>query len=274
MKGSKRKIDLAEVTKELDLVSDQIAQNALSAHARRKLRSQAHGIADKLTEILRAVDPVSAPDAFFDPSNPNVMGAVTALALVAQPRRPLQAVADHYGSGIYAIYYSGPFKLYEPISGTETPIYVGQAAPESAGARYPIEQGTRLSRRLKDHRRSVTAAHKTIDIEHFEYRSLVVQSKWEGPAEGFLINLFKPIWNKETKLVFGIGKHGDAPETRGNKRSPWDVIHDSRSWATTADSKSKQAIEESVHEHFVENPPLRSTDDVLEHFLGSLRQFS
>lgn len=268
------KIDLAQVAVELQLVRDQLHNENISAHARRKLRGQAHGIAERLTEILRAVDPISEPDSFFDPSNPTVMGAVTALALVAQPRKPLASVTDHYGSGVYAIYYSGPFELYRPISGSETPIYVGQAAPETAGARRPVEQGTRLSRRLKDHKRSVTGAKATIDIDDFEYRSLVVQSKWEGPAEAFLINLFRPIWNKETKLVFGVGKHGDAPDTRGNKRSPWDVIHNSRAWATTADSRSRESIESAVREHFESHPPLKQEEDILEVFLGSLRQFS
>ena len=38
-----------------------------------------------------------------------------------------------------------------------------------------------------------------------------VQSHWQGAAEGYLINLFRPVWNNETDVCYGLGKHGDAP---------------------------------------------------------------
>jgi hypothetical protein len=268
------KIDLAALTIELEAISERLQATTLTAPARKKLQNQARRMIEDLGSILQQVDPIRAPSAVFDPSNPNVMGAVTALALVAQPRTPMPELDQHYGSGIYAIYYTGDFDLYRDVSGTETPIYVGQAAPAVAGARNPFEQGPRLSRRLSDHKRSIKSAHKTLALADFEARTLVVQSKWESPAESYLINLFKPIWNKEVGLVFGIGKHGDKATTRSNKRSPWDVIHDSRAWATTDASRSRSEIESAVAEHFHKNPPLRTVDDVFEHFLGTLRQSS
>jgi hypothetical protein len=273
-KAKTNAIDLSDVARALEGVNEKLAETEISKHARKNLKIQAEALLEQLGSLLQKMDNVRRPDVVFDPSNPHVMGAVTALALVSQPRVPLSELADHYGSGIYAIYYNGPFDLYAPVSCSETPIYVGQAAPEIAGARTPYEQGTRLSRRLKDHKRSIRGAHNTLATEDFEVRSLVVQSKWEGPAESYLINLFRPIWNKEVKLVFGIGKHGDAPDTRTNSRSPWDVIHDSRAWAKTDTSRSREDIYDAVRKHFDTNPPMGTAEDVFQHFMDSLRQFS
>ena len=48
------------------------------------------------------------------------------------------------------------------------------------------------------------------------------------------------------KLVFGIGKHGDAPTARTNRRSPWDTLHPARAWATTAEGKSPEKIADEL----------------------------
>ena len=73
---------------------------------------------------------------------------------------------------------------------------------------------------------------------------LVVQSGWETAAEDYLIRLFRPIWNKETKILYGLGKHGDSAETRTNKRSLWDTLHPARVWAapTLEDARSPAEI--------------------------------
>ena len=71
-----------------------------------------------------------------------------------------------------------------------------------------------------------------------------------------MIRLFQPIWNKEIKICYGIGKHGDSPLTRANKRSPWDTMHPGRKWATgtTTDQKKRAEIEASIAAHFQHNP--------------------
>lgn len=73
-----------------------------------------------------------------------------------------------------------------------------------------------------------------------------------------MIRLFLPIWNKEIKICFGIGKHGDAAVTRGNRRSPWDTMHPGRAWAnaTLADQSSRERIIEAISSHFLKNPPI------------------
>jgi hypothetical protein len=182
-------------------------------------------VIQELGSFLNTLDPIRQPSAVFDPSNPKVVGRFVSLALVAQQRHPLAEIPRFYGSGIYAIYYNGPFPLYAPISGSETPIYVGQAAPAINNARTPLEQGPRLCGRLSDHRKNIGTATTTLDLADFEFRSLVVQSGWETAAEDYMIHLFRPIWNSETSILYGLGKHGDDATTRANKRSPWDTLH-------------------------------------------------
>lgn len=161
-------------------------------------------------------------------------------------------MGEFYGSGVYFIYYNGDYRLYEPLRGTETPIYVGQAAPANENARTPAEQGLRLAARLNEHRKNIERAD-SLRIGDFECRALVVQTGWGTGAEDYLIRLFRPIWNSETKLVFGLGKHGDSADTRRNKRSPWDTLHAGREWAgavALTDAKSPEKIAEELTAHF------------------------
>ena len=128
-----------------------------------------------------------------------------------------------YGSGVYALYYSGTeIQPYNPISSTETPIYVGKAIPSSPTAETVSDQGPAVWKRLKEHSKSIVAGG--LDPAHFRYRYAVIQSGMERAVEDFMIRLFKPIWNKEIKVCYGIGKHGDAATTRANDRSPWDTM--------------------------------------------------
>jgi hypothetical protein len=249
----------------------------LTATRRRALETDIRAIMRELNEFLGALDPIRQPASTFDPSNPEVVGRFVALALVAQPRHPLAAVQAQrfYGSGVYALYYTGSFPAYRPLAGSETPIYVGQAAPAINNARTPREQGDRLVRRLDEHRRSIASAGATLDVNDFAFRSLVVQSGWETAAEDYLIHLFRPIWNSETNILFGIGKHGDAAGTRANRRSPWDTLHPGRAWAGDsglADAKSPAQIERELAAHFAAHPVFAELGAVLDSFIAELRQ--
>lgn len=214
------------------------------------------------------------PSAIFDPSNPKVVGRFTALALVAQPKHALSKIGKFYGSGVYAIYYKGSYLPYGPISGTETPIYVGQAAPGIQGAKNARDQGAKLSGRLGDHRKNIGRATTTLDLEDFEARFLVVQSGWETAAEDYLIQLFAPIWNNETKILYGLGKHGDDAKTRANKRSPWDTLHPGREWAAASEQDARPAAQilTDLSSHFEKNPPVLDRASLLDTFFAELRQ--
>jgi len=249
----------------------------LTTRSRRELEAEIHAILGELTSFLVHLDPIRQPTSLFDPSNPKVVGRFIALALVAQQRQPLAEIKSHrfYGSGVYAIYYTGRFPDYAPLSGTETPIYVGQAAPAINNARTASEQGDRLSRRLDDHRSNIARATSTLDIADFEYRALVVQSGWETAAEDYLIHLFQPVWNNQTNVLFGIGKHGDSAGTRANRRSPWDTMHPGRSWASDErliDAKTLGQIREDLADHFTLHAVFPDMTSILENFIDELRQ--
>lgn len=238
--------------------------------ARRSLEQARQG----LSEVIKELDPVAEPGFVFDPSNPETMGRVIALALVAQPRRPLRELSPFYGAGVYALYYRGSFPAYAPLKGAEHPIYVGKADPQHSGARTFHEQGTRLHRRLSDHRKSILKASANLAVDDFEFRALVVQTGWQAAAEQYLITVFQPIWNNETGICYGIGKHGDSPKTRANTRSPWDTVHFGRDWAhrdaSVPDARPAEQILSEVEAHFQRSPPFRTLEDVVNRFLRDM----
>lgn len=237
-----------------------------------KLRS----FVERAERLAKDLDPVQWPQFVFDPGDPAVVGRFIALALIAQPRIPLAVIQRFHGSGVYALYYKGAFAPYAPVSGTETPVYVGKADPAQDTARNPLEQGDRISRRLKDHLRSISKAQSTLDPKDFDCRFLVVQTGWQGAAEIFLIELFRPIWNNETGICFGLGKHGDSPSTRSNKRSPWDTLHPGREWAwrdpDMVDSRDKERILADLRTHFQLSIISQSVGHVFKTFLDELSQ--
>ena len=259
---------------ELAAFADSDFDTSLTGPARKKLATGIAEIHEQLDALLREVDPIKQPAAVFDPAEPNVVGRFVALAMVAQPRAPLAAFDRFYGSGVYALYYNGDFDAYAPIMGTETPIYVGKANPAEGSARTPMQQGDRLSGRLLDHRRSIEKSYN-LDVADFECRALVVQSGWQDAAEAYLIQLFEPVWNNETNILYGLGKHGDAATTRANKRSPWDTLHPGRKWAlddSLEDKRSASQIESDLIAHFTATTQYQELGAILDEFLTELRQ--
>lgn len=180
------------------------------------------------------------------------------------------------GAGVYAIYYKGDFAPYAPLSGTDHPIYVGKADPDNQAAKDAVSQGTKLSGRLKEHAKSIRKATSTLSIEDFECRFLIVQTGFQKSAEDYLINFFKPIWNSETKICFGLGKHGDSSETRGNKRSPWDTMHPGREWAdaSTENQKAPELILQQIAAHLDAHPPYADIHAIFDQFLTDMRQLN
>lgn len=266
---------IARLRQDLNELTALTTDRRLAQRARKAVDSEVREIIVELDKLLQELDPIRQPAAVFDPGNPKVIGRFIALALVAQPRLPLATIEKFYGSGVYAIYYRGSFPAYTPLAGQETPIYVGQAAPQVNNARTPMEQGARLSERLATHSRNIQKARATLAIEDFEYRALVVQSGWETAAEDYLIHLFQPIWNNETNILYGLGKHGDAAETRGNRRSPWDTLHPGRTWAGSdrlVDARSSDQIVSDLNRHFRATQLFGSIDEVLKEFIDELRQ--
>jgi len=272
---------LEQLAVQLKELSEKLAREEASqlagprAKRVRKTISEAY---DKLRKVMEDLDPVKHPGFVFDPSNPNVAGRIIGITMIAQSRKPLANVDRFYGSGVYAIYYNGKFPAYKAISKREHPIYVGKADPADAASKTAMEQGDKLSGRLNEHRKNIAKAETTLRLEDFEYRALVVQTGWQSAAENYLIDLFKPIWNNEVGICYGFGKHGDAPETRANLRSPWDTLHHGRDWAhrdpNMKDARPKQRIIKDIAQHLAKYPPLGSIDEILRRFLEEMRAVS
>jgi len=269
---------LSTMLAELNSLTDRIASFEVDddARAAKKIR---HGIeltAARLANVATSLDPVLRPDSIFDPTDPNTAGRVVALTLVAQHRHSLAHIPDFYGAGVYAIYYKGDFAPYEMLKGKEHPIYVGKADPDNPAAKDAIKQGTKLSTRLREHANNIRKASTTLRIEDFECRFLIVQTGFQKSAEDYLINFFKPIWNSETKICFGLGKHGDSSDTRGNKRSPWDTMHPGRAWAnsTTENQKAPELILEQINAHLAQHVPYKDIQEIFAHFMEDMSQLS
>jgi hypothetical protein len=257
---------------------------SLNGRSAERTRHLLHQVIEALRQTYAALDPIKEPIDVFDPAKPSIAGRLVALALVAQPLIPLSRLDKMYGSGVYAIYYFGPHPAYKKISGTETPIYVGKADPRSSEAKTSREQGPQLYGRIKDHRKAIGTVEKyaldsqdplALRLEDFQYRRLVVATNAQLTAERYLISLFEPIWNEETKICWGISKHGDLATTRSNDRSPWDVLHPGRKWAMSnilKDKKSKNQILDEIDEHLTELPPFTDRQQIVDRFLDGFKQ--
>jgi hypothetical protein len=276
MASSPEKIEQLAI--QLKKLSDTLAKektSSLPANRTGKILKTINEVYDRLRSVIDDLDPVKQPEYIFDPSNPAVVGRIVGITMIAQKRSPLSCIERFYGSGVYAIYYSGDFPAYAPLAKKEHPIYVGKADPSDPASKTAIQQGEKLSKRLSEHQKNITKATSSLRIEDFEYRALVVQTGWQTAAEDYLIDLFKPIWNSEIGICYGFGKHGDNPDTRRNLRSPWDTLHPGREWAhrdsNMKDAKAKDQIFKEIHQHLTNHAPVASIDGILRHFLEDIR---
>jgi hypothetical protein len=272
-----------ELASQIKLLSEALATEGptrLPKSQARRLRKAINEAYEKLRGVMDDLDPIKHPGFVFDPSNPNIVARIIGITMIAQPRKPLSnaRLERFYGSGVYALYYNGDFAAYAPISKREHPIYVGKADPADPAGKTAREQGDKLSTRLNEHAKNISKAKTTLRLEDFEYRALVVQTGWQNSAESYLINLFKPIWNNEMGISYGFGKHGDAPETRANLRSPWDTLHPGRDWAhrdpNMKDARAPEQITESIAQHLTQHAPLTTIDEILRRFLEEMRTLS
>lgn len=240
----------------------------------KKVRALLEDTVNDLADAAAQIDPVLRPAWMFDPTTPETAGRIVAMALMGQERHAMSSIPAFYGSGIYAIYYTGDAPQYAPIKGTEHPIYVGKADPAVPHAQDAISQGAQLSKRLAEHAKTIGQAASTLRLEDFECRFLVVQSGFQASAESQLIRLFQPVWNSETRVCQGLGKHGDSATTRQNKRSPWDTLHPGRPWAghSTEDQQPAATIVRDIANHFTAQHIYLDKAEIIEIFIGAMRQ--
>lgn len=229
---------------------------SITAPRARRLVGEIATAIDRLSSFAHAIDPIRQPPEMFDPYLPENMGRLVGQTMLEQQSHSLDKLSRFYGAGVYALFYSGPFDAYAPISGSQTPIYVGKADPADALAKTPAEQDTRLHGRLKEHARSIGRT-ENLPLAEFSCRYLVIRSGLQAAAEGFLLRHFRPVWNEP--IMNGFGKHGDSPTTRKNTRAEWDTLHPGRDWATRdgniANARSVEEIKATIADHFARFSP-------------------
>ena len=173
----------------------------------------------------------------YNPLDLRRLGEGIARALLARPVSPLPPAKRFFGSGIYAIYYTGDFSPYEPIAERnrddrfKMPIYVGKGIPEgrrTGGSGFGPTLGPDLFRRLGQHARTITAAERNLKLNDFFCRYLVVAPVWIPLGEELLIRGFSPLWNT---VVSGFGNNDPGSRRYTQQRSLWDVLHPGRLWA-------------------------------------------
>lgn len=166
-----------------------------------------------------------------------------------QPFSELAPKSRFEGAGVYAIYYTGDFDLYRPIvlysqsvpEDEAVPIYVGKAVPDGArkGGSLPDESpGAALYERLKKHARSIGET-ANLALGDFQCRYLAVDSIWIPLGETLLIDRFSPLWNLKLE---GFGNNDPGSGRHAGKRSPWDVIHPGRLWASKLQAGKAEAL--------------------------------
>jgi hypothetical protein len=191
-------------------------------------------------------------ESVFNPLAKRNLGKSVVDALLETSALPLNAVGLFPGAGVYAIYYNGSFPNYRPLSQLNQaeatyPIYVGKAIPKGGRKGTSSDaslDSTALSKRLQEHKASIGAV-RSLKIEDFTYRSLVVDDIWISLGETLVIQRFQPLWNQ---IVDGFGNHDPGGGRYRGMRPAWDELHPGRGWATRcqAPKLTKKQILEAV----------------------------
>ena len=176
------------------------------------------------------------------------------------PVTQLPPVTRFNGTGVYAIYYIGNFKLYKNLASRNRiefaqPIYVGKAVPRGwrqARKESDLTKKTyELIGRLKEHGKSIDQTNN-LSKDDFHCRFMILEgaeSNLIGTVEAALIRFYTPVWNTS---IDGFGNHDPGKGRYNQAKSDWDVLHPGRPWADrlTRQSKPSDKVEETAIEYF------------------------
>jgi hypothetical protein len=174
------------------------------------------------------------PDEPFNPLDKLSLARSIEGELLKRVPTALEADFGQLGAGVYALYYTGGFPLYAPISrvningGFALPIYVGKAIPKGGrkgGMGSAPSDRKSLSDRLRKHGKSLSEC-KNLSVGDFYFRSLAVDDIWIPLGENMLIESYKPIWNR---VIDGFGNNKPGSRRELQYKSDWDLIHPGRS---------------------------------------------
>ena len=112
--------ELAAQINELAAILASEESSQLTANRARRVRKTITEAYEKLRKVVENLDPIKHPGLVFDPSNPNVVGRIVGITMIAQPRKPLAHIERFYGSGVYALYYSGDYPAYAGLFASQS----------------------------------------------------------------------------------------------------------------------------------------------------------
>ena len=178
------------------------------------------------------------------------------------PVHPLPPPERFYGTGVYALYYTGqsaPYSKYAELNrlAYDFPIYLGKAVPRGwrqARAEHVVgKKSTELCSRLKEHANNICKV-SSLDIEDFACRFMIFEgasSDMIGTLEVSVIKWKRPLWNS---FLDEFGNHDPGKGRYEQAKSDWDVLHPGRSWAKKCKGKTPArkniltGVEKFLHE--------------------------
>jgi hypothetical protein len=155
------------------------------------------------------------------------------------PVHALPPPETFFGTGVYALYYTGRNALYQRYAELNRlsynyPIYVGKAVPKGWRQARTSDNAQNQSRelvgRLREHGRNI-ALGAGLSLDDFTCRFVIFEEEGSdmiSTIEAALIKLNKPLWNT---TVDGFGNHDPGRGRYEQAKSDWDVIHRGRAWA-------------------------------------------
>ncbi len=186
--------------------------------------------------------------AAYDPASTRSLSRDVARELLVQPLGPLPPAQKFAGAGVYAIYYTGSFKLYAAVSDAKRrkgPIYVGKSRPAKHETDAPLYS------RLGEHAKSIDEV-SNLNLGDFKCRYLILVEAWIRPSEDFLVAYFQPLWNR---VVKGFGNHPVGGPRTGGQVSRWDALHPGRAGAAKAQQAWAAKAPAEIKAHLAAHPP-------------------
>lgn len=155
------------------------------------------------------------------------------------------------GSGVYALYYTGDFHLYDEIAKVNQPklcypVYIGKTSPSFHKTHIDYS----LSYRIAKHHESVSYVNN-LKVSDLKNKFLIVHPSMYQliPAlESYMINKYHPIWNT---IMKGFGSTNISEGRKQHKKPVWDIIHPGRPWAVgRPDPKvNRKEVEQKIVQH-------------------------
>jgi Eco29kI restriction endonuclease len=155
---------------------------------------------------------------------------------------PVQALPPpetFWGTGVYALYYTGRNALYKRYAELNRlaynyPIYIGKAVPkgwrQARTSDNALNQSRELVGRLREHGRNIELG-AGLSLDDFRCRFVIFEEEGSdmiSTIEAALIKLNRPLWNT---AVDGFGNHDPGSGRYEQAKSDWDVVHQGRAWA-------------------------------------------